>query len=301
VVGSVREPCDWYVSMWHWLIAGKTDETFEKGPDGLGRYKKKPDAAVPAPPRASAPQPGAGGARRLFDIGSIRKKSYEETISMIHSGEALRSFVRESNGTMPTRYAFISHAPLGVGGRSADGQWIPNVDCWIDASAIEGGAPHLQPRVGSLSDATPARPRSHPPPPPPLRPPHASRFAQTLEHCLRAYEAQGGRVEWSSTLLRVALDVAGGGAAADGAAAVNSSGEPLADLPSKDLPPTHDRRQGLPWNREHCGHYFDRETAELVQRANAPLYEAFGWKGCCDAGRERAHQRGDLSQVLRVD
>lgn len=41
-------------------------------------------------------------------------------------------------------------------------------------------------------------------------------------------------------------------------------------------------------NHSSCGHYFDADTARTVEDNERPLFEAFGWEGCCSTAPKYA-------------
>ena len=92
--------------------------------------------------------------------------------------------------------------------------------------------------------------------------PSGGDFENSLRRCLRLFERQGGRVDWSDSALRSFLQP-------------GQSARP----PCKNCPVGNQLR-----SHEKCSsHFVNRELALLVEQMEAPLYAAFGWAGCCDA------------------
>ena len=89
-------------------------------------------------------------------------------------------------------------------------------------------------------------------------------FARTLRRCLLLFEQQGGRVDWAGERLTLFLE--------DRPLVSQNSTRTSKNLPGTQL--TH---------HAPCREYFDERAALEVERADAPLYAAFGWSGCCNA------------------
>ena len=119
-------------------------------------------------------------------------------------------------------------------------------------------------------------------------------FAASGRRCLRAFEAQGGRVNWESDAIKRYLR-----APDDRERPACSGHNETARVwgEGKNEPGGHQCGSGSP---ENCNKYFSGNQAALAtlaEKMDAPLYEAFGWAACCNSTHvHRAHQQGHFAR-----
>ena len=78
--------------------------------------------------------------------------------------------------------------------------------------------------------------------------------------CLRDFERQGGKVDWTNKRLRELL-----------------ANAPRERTTSKNAPGTQLSHHAK------CADHYTPDLARQIERENKKLYKAFGWKGCCNS------------------